>query len=321
MDLTNHPWIMTVFMGFLVWLAGWEGAYKLDYQTYFPPTRKHTLRIPQKYKQFFHFKNRKQRYEFMKIAVIMQLFGYIVLLLSILVAVLGSLMGYHPSPNAWLVIFFIGLGIAASQCFVIVIAQTYYMIRYRKKKTKSSDVMKKDLYIKRYRVACLWNLGKIEKWLAEMEATGYRLEQINFFIIYIFKKCKPRKTNYFFLLDWGKGGPKENMDNWAYMLRCEFLAQSIKGTLFPPLEGYRITMEKGLKLLVEARAAFIQHSLLKSTLAWGGASLFIPLGNYLNGSPPWIMMMFFGECFFLCPFLWKLVSLCLQTWKIHRGTF
>lgn len=130
--------------------------------------------------------------------------------------------------------------------------------------------MKEELYIKKYRLAPLWNLWNLEKWLSEMEAMGYRLDSVQCFIIYKFKKGKPRKTQYFFLIDWGKGGPTENMDNWAHMLRCEFLAQSIKGMLFPPLEGYRITMEKDLKLLVEARAAFIQRYLLQSTLAWGG---------------------------------------------------
>lgn len=181
--------------------------------------------------------------------------------------------------------------------------------------------MKEEQCIKKYRLAPLWDLGNLEKWLSEMEATGYRLDRVQFFIVYKFKKGKPRKTKYFFLIDWGKGGPTENMDNWAYMLRCEFWAQGISGMLFPPLEGYRITMEKDLKLLVEARAAFIQHYLLKSTLAWGGASLLIPLGNYLEGSPPWLMMMLFLECFSLGPFLYNLISLCIQTWKIHKRTF
>ena len=113
----------------------------------------------------------------------------------------------------------------------------------------------------------IWKFEEIEKQLAALEESGWRLDKIKGFRCFEFVKSKPKTVQYF--LTYSITREKLNMNLIENTLVQKFNANEIRGTLLDGLGGtsvFRITKQVELTEQSDNRDIIIQHYLFKKVV-------------------------------------------------------
>ena len=113
----------------------------------------------------------------------------------------------------------------------------------------------------------IWKFEEIEKQLAALEESGWRLNKIKGLRCFEFVKSKPKTVQYF--LTYSITREKLNMNIIENSLVQNFGANQIKGTLLESLSGtsvFRITKQEELTEQSDNRDIIIQHYLFKKVV-------------------------------------------------------
>ncbi len=174
----------------------------------------------------------------------------------------------------------------------------------------------------------IWKFEEIEKQLAALEESGWRLDTIKGFRCFEFVKSTPKTVRYF--LTYTLTREKLNMNLIENTLVQSFGANQIKGTLLEGLGGtsvFRITKQVELTEQSDNRDIILQHYLFKKVVL--GIILFfllflpLAIGAAINIEKfledlNIFYVVFLGFCFLsiICYVVYNLVGLVYQNKKL-----
>lgn len=101
------------------------GGYHIDEQVNYP-YNKHATVIPQRYKGYFFFKNKKTRHKYLKAALLIEIIGYIEFVLSLLSTLIFILI--KSFPNNMVILLIVILGCDDLFAFIIYVS---YKIKFK----------------------------------------------------------------------------------------------------------------------------------------------------------------------------------------------
>ncbi len=110
----------------------------------------------------------------------------------------------------------------------------------------------------------IWNCGRTEKFLCDMERKGYRLDHIIFRFLFVFRNCMPKSVQYFFSYSYLK---EYEMGDCDAFLKRYLNADVISVRFTPYLRVFRIPdAECDLSDCKAFRVQYLRRMLLQKIL-------------------------------------------------------
>ncbi len=111
-----------------------------------------------------------------------------------------------------------------------------------------------------------WRYAEAEKFLADMESKGYRLETVKCSFFFKFKKTVPKKTKYVYLYHYMKDGNEKHFDAKHYLLGACGGTQVCGKRWFEPTV-FRVTdIDTDISEVIKFRDSYLKRAFLLNVL-------------------------------------------------------